>query len=278
MRIFRTCITIAALLLPVRGQDAATAVSSAKWQPVFQGVEKAEISATAPRLLRAVLLRVKLDTPGVLPVVTPENGAKPGETDSARTSTFLSGEKCQAAVNAAPFDKVFSTEGKPQDIHGLHIRDGKQISAADGRPALFFRQDGAAGISRAPFPPDMRQAVGGFEIILKEGANVAGDRKLHPRTGAGVSQDGKTLWLIAVDGRQKDWSGGCTTVEMADWLKAAGAWSGINLDGGGTTALVVEKDGKPAVLNRPIHLGIPGLERPGGSHLGIRALPLQEAR
>jgi hypothetical protein len=67
---------------------------------------------------------------------------------------------------------------------------------------------------------------------------------------------------------------------MAAWLKVMGADSGINLDGGGTTTMVVAgKDGKPVVLNRPVHAGIPGMERPSGSHLGVRAraLPAPES-
>jgi N-methylhydantoinase A/oxoprolinase/acetone carboxylase beta subunit len=61
---------------------------------------------------------------------------------------------------------------------------------------------------------------------------------------------------------------------MAVWLKRLGADDAINLDGGGTTTMVVAgKDGKVEVVNRPIHLGIPGRERPSGSHLGIRVKP-----
>jgi hypothetical protein len=33
-------------------------------------------------------------------------------------------------------------------------------------------------------------------------------------------------------------------------------------------------DGKARILNRPIHAGIPGMERVSGSHLGIKAEPL----
>lgn len=59
-------------------------------------------------------------------------------------------------------------------------------------------------------------------------------------------------------------------------LAELGAWDGINLDGGGTTTMAVEgADGRPRLLNRPIHLGIPGLERLSASHLGVKAKSLQ---
>jgi hypothetical protein len=40
--------------------------------------------------------------------------------------------------------------------------------------------------------------------------------------------------------------------------------------------VIASPDGKPRILNRPIHLGIPGRERPSGSHLGITATPLEK--
>ena len=48
----------------------------------------------------------------------------------------------------------------------------------------------------------------------------------------------------------------------------------LNLDGGGTSTLVIDAGQGPQILNRPIHLGIPGNERPSASHLGVKALPL----
>jgi hypothetical protein len=46
----------------------------------------------------------------------------------------------------------------------------------------------------------------------------------------------------------------------------------MNLDGGGSSTLAVEgANGRPEVLNSPIHQRIPGRERPVGNHLGIFA-------
>jgi exopolysaccharide biosynthesis protein len=209
-------------------------------------------------------------------VATPGNGKAPGETTGQWTSSFLKAQHCQAAVNAAPFDKVTALEGRPLDVIGLQVSGGLVVSPDDGSPALLILKNGQAKIQRPPFPDQqIKEAVAGFQIVLWQGRTVATDVKLHPRTGAGVSADGRTLWLLTVDGRQAGRSEGCTTVEMADWLRAMGAQSGINLDGGGTTTMVLAKeDGKPLILNQPIHAGIPGLERPAGSHLGVHALPL----
>ncbi|MDR0871398.1 MAG: phosphodiester glycosidase family protein [Planctomycetaceae bacterium] len=45
----------------------------------------------------------------------------------------------------------------------------------------------------------------------------------------------------------------------------------MNLDGGGSTTLVVQgKDGKPVIVNRPSD----NAPRINGNNLGVRALPL----
>jgi exopolysaccharide biosynthesis protein len=81
--------------------------------------------------------------------------------------------------------------------------------------------------------------------------------------------------LLVIDGRQKGTSEGATTAEVGEWLRSLGAAEGINLDGGGTTTLVTEgPDGRPQVLNRPVHANKPGTERVSASHLGLRAQPL----
>ncbi len=116
--------------------------------------------------------------------------------------------------------------------------------------------------------------MGGFGMLLRNGENVGADDARHPRTAAGVSEDGRHLFLLVIDGRQAA-SMGTTTRETADWLRHIGAYSGLNLDGGGSTALAVtDGEGGALLVNRPIHLGIRGTERPVGNHLGVFAKPL----
>ena len=257
--------------------DPPAAPPVTQWEPLFEGVDLGRFTLTEPRPIAALVLRVNLAAPGVAPVVTAANGEREGETDAALTSAFLAAEKCQAAVNAAPFDKVWREPGGPENVSGLMMRDGHVISPPEGRPCLAFGPDKTVAVhdSDREARRTAVTAVCGFAVILRDGKVTGRDEKLHPRTAAGVSADGRTLWLLTVDGRQTRWSGGATTPELAQWLRALGADDAINLDGGGTTTMVVaDAEGRPRVLNRPIHLGIPGRERPSGSHLGIRARPL----
>jgi hypothetical protein len=70
----------------------------------------------------------------------------------------------------------------------------------------------------------------------------------HPRTAVGVSADGARLLLFVIDGRQAGYSAGATLVELAELLVAEGARTVYNLDGGGSTTMVLRGEG---AVNRP---------------------------
>jgi len=99
------------------------------------------------------------------------------------------------------------------------------------------------------------EAVGGQPVLLRGGA-VADDiregiapsfgEQRHPRTAVGITADGRLLW-VAVDGRQAPYSDGMSLAELADLMERLGARDAINLDGGGSTTMVV----RGAVVNRP---------------------------
>jgi len=71
----------------------------------------------------------------------------------------------------------------------------------------------------------------------------------HPRSAIGVENNG-TVWLVVVDGRQPD-SQGVNLVELADLMAALGARDALNLDGGGSSAMVVRHRNGLVRLNRP---------------------------
>jgi hypothetical protein len=92
-------------------------------------------------------------------------------------------------------------------------------------------------------------AVGGAPLLLRDGevvgiCNSACGRQ--PRTGVGVTATGRIL-LVVVDGRQANWSLGPTAAEFADIMAGLGAVTALNLDGGGSSEMVVEGE----VVNRP---------------------------
>ncbi|WP_327233280.1 phosphodiester glycosidase family protein [Streptomyces sp. NBC_01317] len=60
----------------------------------------------------------------------------------------------------------------------------------------------------------------------------------QPRTLAGVDAHGRLL-LVTVDGRQPGVSEGFTLAEAAEFMRSLGAEQALNLDGGGSSAMVV---------------------------------------
>ena len=61
----------------------------------------------------------------------------------------------------------------------------------------------------------------------------------HPRTAVGVRADG-TLLFVTVDGRRPEESVGMSLLELTDLMVELGCVSAINLDGGGSTTMVIE--------------------------------------
>ena len=93
-----------------------------------------------------------------------------------------------------------------------------------------------------------------------------------PRTAIGLDRSGTHLILFVADGRQPLYSQGATLHEMAQLMIYYGAVNAMNLDGGGSSTLVMRNSlGMVEVVNSPIQTGIPGRERPVGNHLGIFA-------
>ena len=113
----------------------------------------------------------------------------------------------------------------------------------------------------AHFTPDrgtLRSVVGGWPRIVRDGLDVSAvadsiegtfpgfAASRHPRSVVGFSRDSATLYLIAVDGRQAS-SVGMSLNELARAVIALGVHDALNLDGGGSTALVVGD----SVVNHP---------------------------
>jgi hypothetical protein len=102
----------------------------------------------------------------------------------------------------------------------------------------------------------VRWGIGAYGRLVENGevlSNIVGiDPTLrHPRTGVGIKSDG-SVFFIAVDGRQTGYSNGATLYELADMMKERGAVVAYNLDGGGSTTMVLRnQDDQIYVANQP---------------------------
>nr|WP_255671946.1 phosphodiester glycosidase family protein [Glycomyces amatae] len=110
-------------------------------------------------------------------------------------------------------------------------------------------------------------AVSGRQVLVEDGRIVPhDDRTRHPRTAVGVSEDGATLYVVTVDGRQAA-SGGYSLDELAEQLLAMGAHDALNLDGGGSSTLLARAPGTDdlVAVNSPSD----GTERAVGNGLAL---------
>jgi exopolysaccharide biosynthesis protein len=258
----------------------ASVVDVASWTPIFQGIDSTSATIGGST---GYAVRIDLDAPGIAFTTTPKSG--PLDTTAQTTSQFLQSSGTQVAINAGFFDPCCNARPEAKNIEGLAISNGSLVSVDEaGRPVLLLTQGNQATItSSAAGPLDLSNiynAVSGSNIILSNGLNVAPTahnsfNDANPRSAVGTSQDGEFLYLVAIDGRQPGYSDGTSLVETADLLLALGAYSGLNLDGGGSTALVEAGGANGAFdLNRPSG----GTERYDGNNLGVfaNALPVPE--
>jgi len=188
-----------------------------------------------------------------------------GDGGHERVSDMVA--RAPVAVLAAVNADFFTPEG---GTVGPEIVDGR-VRAAEPRPTFAWRPRsepwvGVAGVT----PTDVRlgwsvdrdagdgatEAVGGFPDLIDQGGRV-GDLEVgarpsfaaarHPRTAIGYDSRNGVIWMVVVDGRQDPYSAGMTLPELADLFESLGVDEALNLDGGGSSALVVT--GEPA--NRP---------------------------
>jgi exopolysaccharide biosynthesis protein len=81
-------------------------------------------------------------------------------------------------------------------------------------------------------------------------------RARNPRTAVGLANKGRRLLLVVIDGRQPNYSLGTSLRETAEIMLALGARDAINLDGGGSSALVFRDSTRTMrVANKPSDAG-----------------------
>ncbi|WP_229402981.1 phosphodiester glycosidase family protein [Micromonospora okii] len=113
-----------------------------------------------------------------------------------------------------------------------------------------LRPGDAVSVAYRPKASDggtLRAAVGGGNVLVRDGAvQSIADASLAPRTAVGFTADGKRMIMLTVDGRQVD-SRGVTQTEMGRMMAELGAWTALNLDGGGSSTLLARRPGEASV-------------------------------
>ncbi|WP_129839107.1 phosphodiester glycosidase family protein [Streptomyces sp. RFCAC02] len=120
--------------------------------------------------------------------------------------------------------------------------------------------------------PLPRTVVGGRGVLVEDGEPIDWEGRPNntaaPRTAVGFSRDGQEMYVLSVDGRQAA-SGGVTLTELAGMMADLGAWSALNLDGGGSATLLARRAGDDGV--RVVNSPSDGEERAVPNGLAITA-------
>ena len=130
--------------------------------------------------------------------------------------------------------KVLATQTPPLN---LSIRKGNAVTNETVKDGNKFK------------PWKMQTAVGGGPVLLQEGeirisneeekrfaGKAINDR--HPRTAMGYTKSGKLIILI-IEGRHPGIAEGASLVHEAELFKQLGCWEALNLDGGGSSCMLV---------------------------------------
>lgn len=128
------------------------------------------------------------------------------------------------------------------------VPKGKYILQVNGQAEAFFKKNVKEGqyikidIGVSP-DRDWKFLVGGHALVLKDGVvqnytkdiNVLGG--VRARSAAGISQDGKTIYFVAAEGRTSR-SVGLGLKSLGQFMNQLGCTTAVNLDGGGSTTMV----------------------------------------
>ena len=289
-------LTLVFLASCVTVQEPKSHDAWADARELYPGVFHLSLERNQPRLMKIQLMKIDLKGGryGFTGTPKPENWGQPMPdfpelnivTARERTAAFMEkarqpkeqggrGLNMVVAVNASPW-----RPWQPPWIHkyaahlGLAITDGEVLQADDlGRPSFVVLKNGGIDFRSKENPiaiEDIMMSAPGFQVVLSNGEVLPGPAKstaLAPRTGYGLSKERDVFYIVIIDGRQKDYSLGATIGDVARLLQEFGAYDALNMDGGGSSTLVVweEKNGKPRMLN---HQG-GGFQRTVSYNVGI---------
>ena len=270
------------LLLPWLSLTVHGAITIQPWAPLYRGIDftTGQADTNEVREQKVFAMRVDLTDPTVEFFSTPSNGNGSLETYGQTTTTFVGTYGVAVGVNANFFSPVSTIPNDPRDLSGLAISQGNIVSPYESiRPsATITRSNQVAFITTAPGTySNIWTAVSGSDLVLIGGVPQLGGCVTsfcleNPRTALGLSQNGRYFYMMVIDGRQPGWSDGATLEETGQWLLRLGAWTGLNLDGGGSSAMAVAQSGGAVLLNRPSG----GVQRVDGNHIGVFAQPLAQ--
>lgn len=259
-------IVLALLVVLTLQTTAQAARVIGVWTRVAEGIQYATGSDDSPRLMKAFALKIDLQDPAVQMYASHDNGAAAYEVAVQTTPAFLTEHGLTAAVNACFFNASLSPN---TNIEGLLVSNGSVVSTWEAyRDAeMRFTVNKVASIVNNGGTSGVYVGAAGAEYNLINGTCLGDNGTPEPRTSGGITQDGRYVIFVVVDGRQSGWSLGATILDMAYWLQNFGAYNGMCFDGGGSSTMTIA--GAGSYVNRPCY----GYARSVGASIGASTVP-----
>ncbi len=229
--LFTGCVSLARAELSAEEEASLYPLASYipevfEWKEIYPGVSRFDFESTDPNFpLIYHAIKISLNNPDLM--IT--------GTQWERTSDFALREGCLVAVNATPFTKT--------SLVGIYKEKGNIISSSNSRyAALAFGESGAKifDVQKDDAFTEFDFCVGGFFVVLQDGQVCTEFVRRHTsRSGAGLSADGKTLYLLVVEGEHPGKSRGLSYPQCGEIFRAMGCHNALELDGGGSSELCI---------------------------------------
>jgi len=214
----------------------------------------------------------------------------PADESSGSPSKAGRGAIVVASTQAAPLPS--RDQGAPYTVKQVWVQQayyapfprGTLLLVGRGSAADWMRRNVTAGmpvqvnLATVPDWHALHIAIGGGPLLVRDGrivndpsSPVPNERNYrHPVAAVGISRDGATMLLVAVDGRQPRLSIGLTQPQLAAYMLWLGAYQAMAFDSGGSVTMVVRLPGRGAtVVNSPSD----GRERPVADALLVFSMP-----
>lgn len=178
-------------------------------------------------------------------------------------TTKMAGETGAAAAINCGFFRMKSPYGsvmyyrQDYDVKYTNLDDGKGNFRSTRQTGSVVITDGKLYIVKADCLAGWEKYIAGEDVITSGPLMIADGKNedientgfntaRHPRTAIGKKPDG-TVIMIVVDGRHKGNAAGMSIFELQKVMNWLGCESAINLDGGGSSTMVVSGD----IVNYP---------------------------
>ncbi len=185
--------------------------------------------------------------------------ATPGP-DQPRASVSELARRAGGQVVAAVNGDFFTEDGRPIGLEA----SGGEIRGRSSRPVFAWKPGSLPSVGPVQWdgdslavgewvlsvhePDGETEILSGFPPLLADGRWVDDLQQVerpafastrHPRTALGWDPERRRVWIAVVEGRREGSAEGMTLPELAELFRALGVTEALNLDGGGSSVMVV---------------------------------------